>query len=177
MTEPVKPSDPKPRGGPQPKVRDDDRRGGNPPFVVRDGEREQVKEWARFLTSRQIGLLLRGTDEPVSKDTICRHFGPELEWGRAHAILQAGGKLMDAVAAGDRQAIMFYLRTQGDPGQFVERRELTGPGGGPIQTLDVSVLADLDLEELEALERTASIFARRFGEGDTGEPAAVPDPA
>lgn len=165
-----------PRGGANPAVRDDDRRRTHSGHrnEVREGEREKVAEYARYLTSRQIGLILRGPAEPLTKDWICDNFGPELAWGKANMIALAGGKLVDAVLAGKESSIKFYLTTQGEPGQFVERREISGPGGGPLQTVDLAALAEFDLEELKAFERVASIFARRFGGDDTGEPAAVP---
>lgn len=174
-------------GGPNPKVREDDRRGapagreggGQPAFEVREGEREKVAEYARCLTSRQIALVLRGPTEPLSKDTICRHFEDELAWGRAHFIAEAGGKLYDAVLAGRESSIHFALRTLGDPGQFVERRELTGKGGGPIQTLDLlaatELMAGMKDEDLPDLERAAAVFARLAGER-AGTSAAADDP-
>lgn len=171
--------------GPNPKVREDDRRGGggaggNKPFVIRKGEREKVQEWGRALTCRQIGLILRGPAEPVDGSTIQRHFADEIAWARANFIADAGGKLYDAVLAGKESSIHFALRTMGDPGQFVERRELTGPGGGAIQTLNlteaVRLMADLKDEDLPDLERAAAVFARIAGDR-AGAPAPVDDAA
>lgn len=150
-----------PRGGSNPAVREDDgrrtRSGKRNP--VREGEREKVAEYARYLTSRQIGLILRGPAEPLTKDWICDNFPNELAWGKANMLAQAGGKLVDAILAGKESSIHFYLKTQGEPGQFVERREVTGPGGGPIQHADLGVLADLPLEKLRALQNAAAILS------------------
>lgn len=175
------------KGGPVPKTRDDDRRGGsapghrgNPPFEVREGERERVAELARVCTARQIGLILRGPAEPIHKETVLKYFNDELAFGRANMIADAGGKLVDAVLAGKESSIHFYLKTQGDPGQFVERRELTGAGGGPIATFDVNAamekLSGLSDEELPDLERIASILGRLAGER-AGGPATAADAA
>lgn len=172
------------RGGPRPKVRADDRRGSKSggsftpqaAFAVREGEREKVAEWAQYLTSRQIGLLLRGPNEPISPDPICEHFGAELLAGRANMVKLAGGKLLENVMSGKESSIHFVLRTLGDPGQYVERRELTGPNGGPIPIADLAALAVLNDEQLDALENAASILARIAGE-PTDQSQAVPDPA
>jgi hypothetical protein len=172
------------KGGPVPKTREDDRRGGgapgvrgNPGFEVRDGEREKVTELARVCTARQIGLILRGPAEPIAKGTILAHFADELAFGRANMVSDAGGKLVDAVLAGKESSIHFYLRTQGDPGQFVERRELTGAGGGPIATFDVAAamekLAGMNDEDLPDLERIASILGRLAGERPDGPATAL----
>lgn len=147
-----------------------------PAFVIRKGERDTVAEYARCLTSRQIGLILRGPKEEISANTICRHFEKELAWGRANMMRVASGKLYDAVLEGRESSIHFALRTLGDPGQFVERRELTGKGGGPIQTADLSALVGKSIEELEEIERAASVFARLFGNG-AGESAPADDAA
>lgn len=169
--------------GANPKVRDDDRRGGgapgvlgNPAFEVRDGERDRVKEYGRFLTNRQIGLLLRGPGEVIDGATIGRHFGDELAWARAHLIGEIGGKMIEAALAGNVHSGMQFLKWFGDPGQFVDSLRLTGPGGGPIQTADLAALAGLDLEKLKDLERAATIIAGIFGD-DAAGPATVPDAA
>lgn len=167
-------------GGPRKAVRPDDgrltRSGAHNTNPVRRGERKKVAELARYCTSRQIALILRGVDHPVSKDWVCDHFKKELEWGKAHMIETAGGKLVDAILAGKESSIHFALRTLGDPGQFVERKEVAGPGGGPIQTVDLAVLANLPLEKLRALANAAAIFAGDTGDL-SGETAPVSDAA
>lgn len=52
-----------------------------------------------------------------------------------------------------------------------DRREFTGPDGGPIQTLD---LAGLNDEQLEQLERTLAILADA-GSGEAGEGSSSAD--
>ena len=176
---PVKPAP----GGPRFKVRDDDQRGGSgpdgsgvPPFdPPTDEEREEVKLWGRFMSHRQIAALFTAKFRPASRTTIERHFATELEWGKANMILEIAGKMVSSALEGDTTAGKFMLETQGEPGQFAKRVELTGKNGGPIQTLDTSILLDLDAEELEALERAASIIARLSGDG-AGTSAPVPDP-
>lgn len=45
----------------------------------------------------------------------------------------AEGKLYQKINDGDMTAIIFYLKTQAKQRGYVERQELSGPGGGPIQ--------------------------------------------
>jgi hypothetical protein len=43
-------------------------------------------------------------------------------------------QLIKAIGKGSPWAICFYLKTQGKERGWTERRELTGKGGGPVQT-------------------------------------------
>ena len=45
----------------------------------------------------------------------------------------AEGKLYQKIKAGDNTAILFYLKTQGKGRGYIERQELTGEGGKPIE--------------------------------------------
>lgn len=60
------------------------------------------------------------------------------------------GKLYEAVTGGNLGAIIFTLKTIGAHRGFVERREYSGPGGGPIQTKsEVTEIKSLDLDKLK----------------------------
>lgn len=178
-----------PLGGPRPAVREDDGRltrgksedGRFVPFEMREGERERVLSMAKVLTPRQIGLLLRD-GQPVSESTIKRHFPEELALGRAQAVSGLAESLYTSCfdADGnltDKKQASWLLERLGDPGQFAPQRlELTGPGGGPIQTVDVAALAGLDDDKLSKLGELASIVASLAG-ADTAGPATLPDAA
>jgi hypothetical protein len=162
----------KPPLGARLSTRDD--KGRQEPFEVREGERERVRELARICTSRQISILLRGPDEPLSHNTICRHFANELAYGRANFIEKCATRLYDNVDKGKETSVLWALDRLGDPGQFVRRTEVSGPNGGPIQTVDTAALFDLTDEELDQLGRIASKLAAAAA--TAGEPDAVPDP-
>jgi hypothetical protein len=76
--------------------------------------------------------------------------------------------LVKAVQQGEGWAIQFLLKTQGKTRGYVERQELTGADGGPIQNEDVTRLSDRERFEqarglLElARERAARQAAKRL---------------
>lgn len=123
-------------GGARPKERDDDRRGGgakghmgNPPFVPTEQQRQEVRELATILNAEQIGIKLGG----ISKATITRHFRKELEEGVTNAVALVGAKLLKQALEGDKTSQIFFLRTKGG---WVQRTELTGKDGGPVEVRD-----------------------------------------
>lgn len=48
-------------------------------------------------------------------------------------------KFMGRIEAGDTTAMIFYLKTQGKGRGWVERQELTGKDGGPVESLNAQV--------------------------------------
>lgn len=85
-------------------------------------------------------------------------------------------QLYNKITNGEEWAVKFYLRTQGKGRGYVERKELTGPDNGPIQTETTHRidLSNLSLEEVEALEiilAKNTVNQRQSGgcEGGTGE--------
>jgi len=154
-------------GGPRPKVREDDRRGvragtTHAEFIYEpdDQTRELVKTWIKVLTIDQVAQKLG-----IGRDTLMRHYRAELDSGITDAIAAIGSKVLSQAMAGDKASQFFFLRTRG---KWSVRQEITGPGGGPIQTVDPSVLAGLTDEEFEIYERLCERFA-------TSAPAAGPD--
>lgn len=61
------------------------------------------------------------------------------------------GKLRKLIRKSDKAAIFFHLKCKGKDRGWVERREHTGKGGGPIQTQDLTGLSDNELLQLRAL--------------------------
>ena len=72
------------------------------------------------------------------------------DMGRAKAVEAVAGKLLEKARGGDLAAMIFYLKTQAG-WREVNRMEVSGPEGGPVQTLDVSKLSDAVLAEMLAV--------------------------
>lgn len=70
----------------------------------------------------------------------------------------AESKLIVAVKKNAPWAVQMFLRTKGKKRGYSERQEITGPNGGPIQTvpIDMSALTD---EQLDALDKAARALA------------------
>lgn len=77
---------------------------------------------------------------------------------RERAIDIAEASLTKQIAEGNTAATIFMLKTRGKSRGYVERQEITGANGGPIETrgVDVKGLSDDELEQLHRLARKAT---------------------
>jgi hypothetical protein len=73
--------------------------------------------------------------------------------------------LDNAVLRGEAWAVQFLLRTQGKDRDYVERQELTGQDGGPLQH-DLSLTARSNFLRLVAILRERVGLPERNGEGE-----------
>ncbi len=113
---------------------------GQPPFVATDEMRRDVEAWVKAgLTQDDIGLLL-----DVSHDTVKRHFPRELAVSKIKLKAVLGGMVAKKALAGDSKMLIFWLRTQG---KWNTRIEVSGPDGGPVQSVDWARLLDGKTEE------------------------------
>jgi hypothetical protein len=103
-------------------------RKGKPNFEPTKAQRDQVEMYAAVgITHVQIAMLIMGENgEPISVDTLKRHFSPELDIGLAKVKSLIAGKVVgmalaspgpngasDATAADRLRAAMFFLNTRG----------------------------------------------------------------
>lgn len=101
-------------------------RKGIPNFVPTPEQRAQVEMYAAVgIAHVQIAMLIKGKDgQPISVDTLTRHFEAELELGLSKTVAMIAGKLValalgqhgaapDASAADRLRAMMFFLNTRG----------------------------------------------------------------
>lgn len=162
-------------GGPRFKVRDDDRRGvyagtkrSEYAHKPTDTKREMVRKWIKVLTIDQVAIKMG-----MGRDTLLRHYREELDAGVTDAVAAIGAKVLAQAMNGDKASQFFFLKTRG---KWSQRVEVTGPGGGPVQTVDPALLASLTDEEFDLYER----LCERLGTGEQdddgdGEPPAGPD--
>lgn len=71
------------------------------------------------------------------------------------ALDTAESALFNQIKEGNVTSIIFYLKTKGRRRGYVERQEISGPDGGPVQTeaLNSLNLEKLSLDELKQLEK------------------------
>jgi AcrR family transcriptional regulator len=80
----------------------------------------------------------------VSRTTLYRFLSDKptvkqaLEEAREKMIDNVESKLYSKALAGDTTAMIFFLKTQGKQRGYIERQEVTGADGGPVQTKAVS---------------------------------------
>ena len=77
----------------------------------------------------------------------------------------AEGELLKLIRAGDSSAIRFYLRTKHKHRGYTERTEVTGEGGGPVQTQQKVDLSQCSDEELAILMNGAKEREQNTAEG------------
>lgn len=85
------------------------------------------------------GLLTMAADKSgIGYRTVCRYVAEfpsvkEAAQDAKEAMLDfAEGKLYSKIRDGDNTAIIFYLKTQGKSRGYIERQEVSGEGGGPV---------------------------------------------
>lgn len=97
-------------------------------------------EYAEAITEAQglISVAARrlGVSRSSVYNAINRHptVAEAAEDARERTTDLAEGKLYQKINDGDMTAIIFYLKTQAKKRGYVERQELSGPDGGPIQS-------------------------------------------
>lgn len=120
----------------KPKSEKVDKRGGarpgagRPAFVPTEAERKQVEALSGYgLPMEQIAMLVRNG---IHIDTLRTHFQQQLGAGKAKANAQVGKTLFQRAIGGDTTAMIWWSKTQMKWSE-VQRHELTGADGGPVQ--------------------------------------------
>ena len=123
-TDKSKPEKRGPNGGARPGA-------GRPAFVPTDAERKQVEALSGYgIPQEQIAMLVR---DGIHLETLKTHFAQQLGTGKAKANAQVGKTLFNRAIGGDTTAMIWWSKTQMKWTE-VQRHELTGADGGPIQT-------------------------------------------
>lgn len=105
---------------------------GNPKFEPTDLQRELVLSHAAVGTPQAI----IAEELNISEDTLQRHFRKELDQGLARANSRLGSVLYKGALDGDTKKLeMWFDRRGGAEWQKKTGVELSGPGGGPVETI------------------------------------------
>jgi hypothetical protein len=79
------------------------------------------------------------------------HLKPLIEDIRQTSVDRTEAKLFKLIDGGDVRAVIFHLKTQGKDRGYVERTEMVGENGGPIQIMPVMPVKMID-KELEQID-------------------------
>lgn len=124
---------------------------GRPPKTLSYEQEVQLEALASVLTTAQIadhfGMARSTLAKLMAEDPALR---ARFDMGRAKAIEEVGNKLLEKCRKGDTASIIFFLKTQAG-WRETSKLEVSGPEGGPVQTLDVSKLSDAALAEMLAV--------------------------
>lgn len=133
---------------------------GNPPHVPTDITRRFVVEHAamrgQVWTAIQIG---------IDRKTLWRHYTPEIQQSKANACAAIGASLFQKALAGDGASQRFFLITQGGGDWSPKvKHEHSGPGGGPMQSVDLTrFLEGMSDEQLAQYQQFLEALAAAGG--------------
>jgi hypothetical protein len=142
---------------PNAKVRDDDARGkpaGQPgrgvqPFQPTEEQRSRVRTLAKTFPVHGEHYIARLMG--FSRDTLRRHFADDMELGRAEMLAAVGSQMVNRAldanaetAKGDLDAQKYILARLGG---WTTKVEMTGKGGGPVESVDLSGMNPVQLRE------------------------------
>lgn len=112
---------------------------GRTTFKPTDEHRDLVMQLAAFgLRHSDICLFIKDTKgKPISEPTMRKSFAVELDTGKLKANVKVAQTLYKKAIAGDTTSIIFWLKSQAG-WKDTQRVELTGNGGGPIQSVNMT---------------------------------------
>ena len=121
----------------------------NPPHKPTDETRAQVLALVGYgIRQDEIARFLS-----VDPKTLRKHYRDELDTGVVAANEAVARSLHKQATEGNVSAAIFWLKARAGWREKQEV-ELSGPGGGPITTLDAGKLSDAALQELLSVRRT-----------------------
>lgn len=127
-------------------------------LTLTDEEVTQVEKLSSVLTTEQIahffGVSPRTFDNMLARDEDVRE---AYDRGRAKALAMVGGGLLKKALGGNLTAMIFYMKAQAGWRDQNQQVELTGKGGGPIET------KDLTDDPIGAFTRRIAGIASRIG--------------
>lgn len=129
------------------------------PHEPTDKDRKQVTIMAGIgLTHDQIAKVVG-----VSDETLRKYYGHELETAESLMNAQVAQNLFSIAtskAQGCVPAAIFWMKTRAG-WREIERKEITGPNGGPVQVTHALDVSGLDDDQLDALEAALSATLKK----------------
>lgn len=122
---------------------------GNPPYEPSLEDRIKVEVLAaNGFTHEMIAVEIQR-----SADTVERHFEEELKSGELRLRARVGATIAQQALAGCRKSQRLFMDRRGGPEwKPTSGLELSGPGGKPIESRDMTHLSEEQLAALAALD-------------------------
>ncbi len=140
------------------------RKAGRPPYEPTVKDRMQVESMVGFgLTQAQICGVMR-----IDLKTLRKYYSDELVNGEAKAIAQVAQSLFKKATGDGSQSVtaaIFWLKTRAR-WKDTTAHEISGPNGGPVQTIDLTGATD---EQLNALRSFFAPLAGSSGDDDADD--------
>lgn len=164
------------RGGPRPKVREDDQRGAKPGQKGQEGHepteetRAYVREHAVTFTHPFLARMLG-----ISVNTLLRHYRPEIDQRLSEEVHKIGSAIVRQANEGDRGSQYYFMRTRGMWGRDQLHGESSNAEDAIRQgfAVDPEVIASLNPEEFALYERLCDKLRGANAQGtDTGPDSA-----
>ena len=121
----------------------------NPPYEPTPETRAQVEALTGFGIRQDEICKFLG----ITKPTLHKYFRKEIDTSVVKANAAVARSLHKQATEGNVAAAIFWLKSRAGWREKHEV-EVSGPGGGPIQTLDATKLSDATLKELLSVRRT-----------------------
>lgn len=124
---------------------------GRGTFKPTEDQRDLVMQLAAFgLRHSEIRLLIKGANgRPISEPTMRKNFAVELDTGKLRANVKVAQTLYKKAIAGDTTSIIFWLKAQAG-WKDMQRVELTGNNGGPVQSISTVTSDPIEAAKLYA---------------------------
>lgn len=145
--------------------------GGRPPHAPTAATRQAVEMMAAAgIPSEDVARVLG-----ITKPTLRKHYRAELDTASAKANAKVAQSLFKKATGDGPQAVtaaIFWLKTRAR-WKDTTSHEISGPNGGPIQTMDLTKLSNEQLSTLEGILGPLAASgdddaAHPAGEGETG---------
>jgi len=129
------------------------------PLTKKQQQVQQHKKDVLLALEASLGVVTTACKKAqIDRTTFYRYLKEDAEFARQVKELEnvaldfAESSLHKQIQAGVPASTIFYLKTKGKERGYIERQEMTGKDGGPIQTENVQPdLSKLSTEELLAL--------------------------
>jgi hypothetical protein len=112
---------------------------GRTMFKPTDEHRDLVLQLASFgLRHSDICIFIKDAKgKPISEPTMRKNFAAELDTGKIKANVVVAQTLYKKAIAGDTASVIFWLKSQAG-WRDTQRVELSGNGGGPVQSVSMT---------------------------------------